>query len=57
MSFMQGNSNKLMMMQKLLNDTPAVSDGGVDWLWWLDIDTAVDPAQACWQIPSHHLCS
>jgi hypothetical protein len=54
---MQGNSNKLMMLQKLLNDTPPVSAGGVDWFWWLDIDTAIDPAQACrttqeWQ-PCH----
>ena len=43
---LQGNSNKLMMLQKLLNDTPPVSSGGVDWLWWLDIDIAIDPAQA-----------
>jgi hypothetical protein len=44
---LQGNSNKLMMLQKLLNDTPPVAAGGVDWLWWLDIDIAIDPAQAC----------
>lgn len=44
---LQGNSNKLMMLQKLLNDTPPVAAGSVDWFWWLDIDIAIDPAQAC----------
>lgn len=44
---LQGNFNKLKMLQKVLNDTPPVSAGGVGWLWWLDIDTVVDPAQVC----------
>jgi hypothetical protein len=44
---LQGNFNKLKMLQKVLNDTPPVGAGGVSWLWWLDIDTVVDPAQVC----------
>jgi hypothetical protein len=35
------------MLQKMLNDTPPVEAGGINWLWWLDIDTVVDPAQVC----------
>jgi hypothetical protein len=35
------------MLQKVLNDTPPVSAGGAGWLWWLDIDTVLDPAQVC----------
>lgn len=41
----QGNFNKLMMLQKTLNDMPPSSTGGIEWLWWLDIDTVIDPAQ------------
>lgn len=44
---LQGNFNKLKMLQKMLNDTPLAGAGGVGWLWWLDIDTVVDPAQVC----------
>ena len=44
----QGNFNKLKMLQKVLNDTPPASAGGAGWLWWLDIDTVVDPAQVCY---------
>lgn len=53
----QGNFNKLKMLQKVLNDTPPVSAGGVGWLWWLDIDTVLDPAQVCVFRAFRHLCA
>ena len=54
---LQGNFNKLKMLQKVLNDTPPVSAGGVSWLWWLDIDTVLDPAQVRVFSAVRHLCS
>lgn len=56
----QGNFNKLKMLQKLLNDTPADGISGIGWLWWIDIDTVVDPAQVRLCSPGHwqlwHYC-
>ena len=53
----QGNFNKLKMLQKVLNDTPPASAGGAGWLWWLDIDTVVDPAQVCYSSPWSVICA